>query len=182
MLKKIFSFITLLILGALIYAYFAPKDYEINSKTTINLPADSVFNYIKLLKNEKNYSKWVQQDPNSKLDYIGTDGTVGFKNTWNSSLDDVGAGEQVITKLENIAGGAKTLTRELKFIKPFKGKGTSTVKVIPLNNGCEVTFNLKSSAAWPLNLLIPIIKKGLQNDMNVNCSNLKNLLGNVGKV
>ncbi len=176
MLKKIISILALLVIGALIYAYFAPKDYKIVSKITINLPADSVFNYVKIIKNQRSFSKWAMQDPNSKMEYIGTDGTVGFKNTWDSEVEDVGAGEQVITKVDDIVGGIKTLEIELKFIKPFEGKGKSIIEVIPKGNACEVVSTLNSSAAWPLNLINSFIESSLQTDMDINSSNLKRIL------
>ncbi len=44
-------------------------------------------------------------DPNVKLIYTGTDGTVGFKSAWSSDVKNVGVGEQEATfhQFEDVA-------------------------------------------------------------------------------
>ena len=77
-LKKIIIVIAILIAIPLIVALFVKKDYAIERQVVINKPKQEVFNYIKFLKNQDNYSKWNMIDPNMKKAYTGTDGTVGF--------------------------------------------------------------------------------------------------------
>lgn len=84
----IVGFIVLLLLIAL----FISNDYTVSVSTTINKPKRVVFDYVKMVKNQENYSIWVMQDPNVKMIYEGVDGTVGFKATWDSKDDNVGAG------------------------------------------------------------------------------------------
>ncbi len=89
------SIIALLLLAAAIMK----KEISISSEIIINRSQAEVFNYIKHIKNQEHYSKWVMADPNSKITYTRTDGTVGFKSAWNSQMKNVGVGEQEITKI-----------------------------------------------------------------------------------
>jgi uncharacterized membrane protein len=43
----------------LILALFAKKEYAIGREITINKPAREVFNYVKYLRNQDHYNKWV---------------------------------------------------------------------------------------------------------------------------
>ena len=47
----------------LIAGLFIPKGMTATREIIINKPHDEVFNYIKYLKNQLSYSKWVQMDP-----------------------------------------------------------------------------------------------------------------------
>ncbi len=84
-LIKILIGIGALIAVLLIVALFVKKEYTIEREITINKPKTEVFNYVKHLKNQDNYSKWVMQDPGMKKEFRGTDGTVGFVYAWDSN-------------------------------------------------------------------------------------------------
>ena len=100
-LKRLFIGILVLIALVLIVALFVKKEYTIEHEVTIAKPKQEVFDYIKLLKNQANYSVWVKKDPNAKMEYKGTDGTVGFVSSWDGN-SDVGKGEQEIKKITEI--------------------------------------------------------------------------------
>ena len=63
----------------LLMASMMEKEYSLSSSIIINRPQNVVFDYVKHLKNQERYSKWVMADPNVKLTYTGIDGTVGFR-------------------------------------------------------------------------------------------------------
>ena len=85
------------IIGAfLLVALFVKKDYAVKREITISKPNQQVFEYIKYLKNQDNYSKWNMMDPAMTKTYSGTDGTVGFVAAWDSQNENVGKGEQEI--------------------------------------------------------------------------------------
>ena len=83
----------------LVVALFIPCEYTVSHTVTINKPHKEVYEYAKMLQNQKEWSVWVQADPNIKLTYSGEDGTVGASQTWEGN-DDVGSGSQTITKLD----------------------------------------------------------------------------------
>lgn len=75
----ILGIIALLLLAGLVIS----KEISATKEIIINKPAGEVFNYIKYIKNQDNYSKWASLDPNMKSEQRGTDGTVGFVNHWS---------------------------------------------------------------------------------------------------
>src|SRR5690348_10023775 len=95
--KKILLGIVAIIVLLLIIAIFLKKEYTVERSITINKPKQQIFDYVKLLKNQDNFSAWAKLDPNMKKEYHGTDGTVGFVSAWDSDKKDVGKGEQEIT-------------------------------------------------------------------------------------
>ena len=97
-LKKVLLAIACIIGILLITAIFIKKDYAIEREITISKPKQEVFSYVKLLKNQDNYSKWAMLDPKAKKQYKGTDGTVGFVYAWDSDNNKVGKGEEEIKK------------------------------------------------------------------------------------
>ncbi len=170
----------LIALGAIIaivllVALLIKKDYNISSSITINKPKDEVFNYVKIIRNQEKYSKWVMADPNVKIKYKGTDGTVGFTSAWESELKNVGVGEQEIT---NIKDGER-YDVELRFEKPFKGVSRAHTTTEALANGqTRVTTVFESTTPFPMSIMIPMIKNMLKKDMDENASNLKKILEN----
>ena len=97
--KRILIGLLLLIVLVLIAALFIPKGMMAEREIVINKPKQEVFNYIKLLKNQNNYSKWATMDPAMKKEFRGTDGTVGFVSVWDSENGNVGKGKQEIKKI-----------------------------------------------------------------------------------
>jgi uncharacterized membrane protein len=75
-LKKILIVVAIIIAIPLIIALFIKKEYAVEREITINKPKHDVFNYVRYLRHQDNYSKWVRMNPNMKKDFRGTDGTV----------------------------------------------------------------------------------------------------------
>jgi len=94
-LKKIALGILALIALILIVAALAPKEFTSERRIVINKPRAEVFEYIRQVKNQDNYGIWQLSDPGMKKSYEGTDGTVGFKYSWDSKK--MGKGSQTIT-------------------------------------------------------------------------------------
>jgi hypothetical protein len=84
----------------LIVALFLKRNIALKSASPLTKSTPTVFNYIKFVKNQEHYSKWVMTDPNMQKTLTGTDGTVGFIYGWNSEDKGVGQGEQQITALD----------------------------------------------------------------------------------
>jgi hypothetical protein len=117
MIVKILIVFVVIIGVLLIIALFVKKQYVVEREITVNKPKQEVFDYIKHLKHQDNFSKWVMQDPVMKKNFKGTDGTVGFVYAWDSQNKNAGKGEQEIM---NIKEGEK-LDVEVRFEKPFAG-------------------------------------------------------------
>jgi len=162
-----------LIAVVLLTAAIMPKVFTISCETIINRPNSQVFNYIKNIKNQEKYSVWILADPNIKIDYKGTDGTVGFVSSWTSDNKNVGVGAQEITAIKE----GERYDVELRFEKPFKATNQAYTTTTPLdNNRTKVITVFSGSNPFPMNLMVPMIRKMLTKDMNQNFLNLKKIL------
>lgn len=168
-------YIILGIIAALLLAGLViSKDMKATKEIVINKPVGEVFNYIKQLKNQDNYSKWGSMDPNMKKEYRGTDGSVGFVSMWEGNRK-VGTGEQEITGIVE----GKSLSTELRFIKPFKSLAQSSMRTEPAgDNSTRVTWGFESKMNYPLNVmkLFMNMEKAIGNDFSTGLNNLKGLL------
>ena len=92
-LKKVIYALLIVIAIVLLVAAIAPKKYDVEREIAIAKPTSVVFNYVKFLKNQDNFSVWATMDPNMKKDFEGTEGTIGAVTFWDSDNKDEGKGE-----------------------------------------------------------------------------------------
>ena len=173
--KNILLVIVALIALVLIAAAFMKKDFNIEREVTINKPRQDVFNYIKVLKNQTNYSKWVMMDPNAKMEYKGTDGTVGSISAWDSENKNVGKGEQEIVK---IADGQR-LDLAIRFERPFKSVADAYMTTDDAGaNQTKVKWGFHSKMAWPMNIFGAVMDmdKAVGGDLQTGLDNLKKVM------
>ncbi len=168
-------YIILGIIAALLVAgLFVPKGMKATREIVINKPNAEVFNYIKHLKNQDNYSKWGSMDPNMKKEYRGTDATPGFISAWEGNKK-VGQGEQEIISIEE----GKKLNTELRFIKPFKSVAQSSMTTKAINDSStKVSWGFEGTMNYPMNVmkLFMNMEKAIGNDFSTGLSNLKVLM------
>ena len=158
----------------LIIALFLKKDYAVERSVTVNQPKQLVFDYIRSLKNQDNFSKWASMDPNMKKEYRGTDGTVGFVSAWEGNKK-VGKGEQEIKKITE----GERVDFELRFIKPFAGLANAYITTEAVNNQQTlVKWGFDSRMKYPMNLMLLFMnmEKMIGNDFSTGLNNLKNNL------
>jgi|ERR1700730_9563721 len=170
------SLIIILLIGALL----TKREYTIMREITINRPKHEVFNYVKLLKNQDYYNKWVMMDPTMKKEYKGIDGTVGFVYAWESNNKQVGMGEQEIIKIKE----GESIDHELRFMKPFEGKATA--RLIPASvpgsdnrrNETRVNWVFNGLRNYPMKIvhLLFNLKKVLGKDLQTSLATLKAVL------
>ena len=156
----------------MIIALFVNKDYAVVREITINKPKQQVFDYIKYLKNQDNFSKWATMDPNMKKDYKGTDGTVGFISAWDSDMDDVGKGEQEIKKITD----GERLDFELRFIEPFESNAQAYMTTQAVDSTqTKVKWGFTGRMIYPMNLMLVFMDMDemIGKDLDTGLSNLK---------
>ena len=159
----------------LIAAAHAKKDYAVKREIVINKPKQQVFDYIKLLRNQDNFSKWAKMDPNMKRTITGTDETVGFVSAWESNAKDVGAGEQEIKKITD----SERLDFELRFLKPWKSTNYAYMTTESLDtNQTSVKWGFNGTMAYPMNLMLVFMDmdKMLGKEFQTGLDNLKEIL------
>ncbi|MES2836717.1 MAG: SRPBCC family protein [Bacteroidota bacterium] len=171
-LITILSVVAGIIALLLIIAIFSKKGYSTHCEIIINAPLQKVFDYLKQIKNQDNFNVWVMMDPNMKREFKGTDGTVGFVYGWNGNKK-AGEGEQEIKAISE----GKNIEMEIRFVRPMPGIAQAKITTESLSdNETKVTWTSAAPMKYPLNIMLPMIVKLLEKDMNTSLTTLKNIL------
>jgi len=162
-----------LIVLLLLVALFTKKNFTLEKQIVINRPKQQVFDYLKLIRNQEQYSVWVMKDPNIKIVYTGTDGTVGFTSSWESNDKNVGIGQQEIVKITE----GESMEVELRFKKPFEATNSALTTVTTVDDNRTKVINLfYGKSKFPMNLMNMMMDKMVGRDMQQNLANMKNNL------
>ena len=157
----------------LLIALFTKKDFTLEKQVVINRSKKDVFDYLKLIKNQEQYSVWVMKDPNVKMVYTGIDGTVGFTSSWESNDKHVGVGEQEIIKMN----AGESMEVEIRFKKPFEDTNYALTTVTKMGDSqTKVTNLFYGKSKLPKNLMNLMMDKLVGGAMQKNLENMKNNL------
>lgn len=169
-LLTILGVLASIILLLLLVALLVKKEFLLEKQITINKSKHVVFNYLKLIRNQEQYSVWVIKDPQVKLTYTGIDGSVGFKSSWASNDRNVGIGEQEIIKLEE----DKSIEVEIRFKKPFEGTNWARTTVSEFGDSqTKVVNTFYGKNKFPMNLMNLMMDKMIGKDLQQNLLNMK---------
>ena len=175
MIKKVSLILAIILALPFIAALFMENDYSVQREVTIALPKNQVFNYIKLLKNQNNFSKWALVDPNMQKTYKGTDGSVGFISAWSSNVEEVGTGEQEITAIME----GDRIDFELRFFTPFEATEPAYMTTTSvLTNHTKVVWGFSGHMDYPVNIMFLFMdfENIIGSDLQVGLDNLKVIL------
>lgn len=171
-LKRILIVLLILIAIPLIVALFLKKEYAVEREITINQPKEEVFEYIKYLKNQDNYSVWAKMDPDMKKKYTGTDGTVGFISAWESKDESVGVGEQEIAKIVE----GERIDLKLRFKEPFEANDDAYMETEAISESkTKVKWGFEGKMPYPMNIMLLFMdmEEMLGKDLEKGLENLK---------
>lgn len=174
-IKRILFAILGIIALALIVAVFLPKNYTVQREIVINQASDSVYNYLKYLKNQDNFSVWAKTDPNMKKTFTGTDGTAGAISAWKSTNENVGVGEQEIKKLTE----GERVDFELRFKIPIETTDKAYFSTESIStNETKVRWGYDGHMPYPMNLMMPFMgmDEMIGKDLQQGLDNLKVIL------
>ena len=176
---KILKIIGLTLVGivalALLTALFVKKEFAVERQTTINKSKKEVFDYIKLLKNQRNFSVWAKKDTNAVTEYSGVDGTVGAVYAWKSKNKELGTGEQTI---KSIAEGER-IDYDLLFKEPFEAHNSASFTTTAVNDSTTtVKWGFEGKMNYPMNLMLLCMDmdKMMGKDLQDGLDNLKAIL------
>ena len=163
-----------LVILIVILALVAPKTYEVNRSIDINKSLPEVFEYLKYIKNQNDWSPWKKKDPNMKQEFVGTDGEVGFLSKWEGNKD-VGTGEQEILRIvEN-----EVIESQLRFFTPFKSQSNAYLKVEDAGkNRTQVIWGFSGKNPIPFNIFMLFynMEKAVGKDFEEGLASLKIIL------
>ncbi len=163
-----------LVVLVLILAMIAPKTYEVSRSTSISRPVSEVFEHLRFLKNQDEWSPWNKKDPNMKKEFSGTDGEIGAISSWVGNKD-VGEGEQEILGItEN-----KEIKSQLRFFKPWKSQSDAYLRVAEEDGGStKVTWGFTGENKFPISIMMLFMNmdKSVGKDFEEGLSSLKSIL------
>lgn len=171
----IFTVLAGILVLMLLIGLFVKKSYAVKREVIIQKPLTTVFGYIKLLKNQDDYSVWAKLDPDMKKEFKGIDGTPGFLSAWDSQNKNAGKGEQEILK---VVEGEK-VDYEIRFKKPFEATNHATMATSTITgNQTRVSWEFSAKMKYPMNLMLLFMnmEKMIGNDLQNGLQNLKALL------
>jgi uncharacterized protein YndB with AHSA1/START domain len=155
-----------------IVALFISKEYNIKKEITIDKPKKDVFNYVKFIRNQDFYSKWVMTDPSMKKEFRGIDGTVGFVYGWDGNKK-AGKGEQEITR---VAEG-EAIDLEVRFARPFEAVAKTPMRTESIaQNQTKVIWGMEGKSKYPMNFMNLFMEGMVGKDLEASLLNLKNIL------
>lgn len=173
-LITILAVIASLIVLFLVAALLAKKKYEISREIIINSPNQQVFDYVRMMRNQDHYSKWVMTDPEKKVDFRGTDGSVGAIYGWSGNKR-AGEGEQEIISVK----AGELVETEVRFIRPFPSKAHMIMSTQSEGvNKTRLKWEVRSPMKYPMNLLLVMMRLEtmLGRDMEVSLDRLKEIM------
>jgi len=159
----------------LVTGLFVNGKYAVVREVTINKSKVEVFDYVKYLKNQSNYSVWAKIDPAMKTEFRGVDGTIGFVSAWDSKNPDAGKGEQKIIEIDE----GNRIDYELHFIEPFESTDFAYMTTIAVNDSVtSVKWGFNGEMKYPMNLMMLTMnmEKMLAPDLENGLNDLKALL------
>lgn len=174
-LKGLFLFIAGVVITLLVVAAFLPKTYKVEREIKVEQKVEHVFGFLKMLKNQDQFSAWAKMDPDMKKEFRGDDGTVGFVSSWTSDKKEVGRGEQEILKIE----AGKRIDYELRFFEPFEAKDHAFITTEPAGeNATTVIWGFDGKMKYPMNIMLLVMdmEKMLGDQLTEGLDNLKNVL------
>ncbi|WP_074612459.1 SRPBCC family protein [Pedobacter steynii] len=173
MIIKIIVVIIAIVSVCLVIAMFSKSKYTLTREITINRSVDDVFDYVRYLKNQPEYNKWLLLDPNTKIGYKGeSDGLPGAILTFESKNSKTGKGEFEIKKVTT----GERLDFEIRFLA-FTANGYIAAKALSPNS-TKLTWIYNSGMNWPVNfvLLFMDMDKIIGNDIAESLRNMKHRL------
>lgn len=129
--------------------FMAPKTYQVDRKIVVSEDIDTVFKSLCSLKEQQMWSPWAEKDPDMKITYSGTDGTIGSFTQWTGNKD-VGEGQQEIKKIEPNS----YIETELRFLKPWESTSTGFFEIKSVAEGTEITWGFKGKNTFPSTILM----------------------------
>lgn len=174
-LRMLLIVLGILIALPLVVALFVKTHYAVERSITINQPKQIVFDYVKFLKNQDQYSKWATMDANMKKTYRGEDGQVGFVSAWESQNPDVGKGEQEIVKITD----GERIDFELRFFEPWQSKEPAYMTTSAATDSTTlVKWGFSGHMDYPMNLFLLFMdmEKMIGDDLATGLNNLKNVM------
>ena len=152
-LRILLYLVIALVALVIILSFVAPNDITLERSVSIDAPAEVVFDHAVNFEKNKEWSPWMKLDPNMKSELIGPDGKVGTVYKWESEVENVGHGEQSITKIEP----NQRIDTHLKFIKPWESEADAYITLAEDAGKTNTTWGFHTKAAFPMDIMMMVM-------------------------
>lgn len=169
--KIILSILGVLILIFLGLVMFAPTTVKVEASEIIPASKSMVFQEVLSFKARDAWNPWTHMDPNIKMEFPAEDGVVGAKYRWSGN-DDVGAGEQEITAIEDM----DRVDTKLHFTAPWESFADTYMELDEVEGGTKLSWGFTTEAARPMNVMMLFMKGMIEKDYLKGLKNLKQML------
>jgi hypothetical protein len=174
-IKRLFLLILSLITLILVLGVFVPKKFKSERSIQVSLPKDSVYQYLKFLKNQDQFSVWARQDPKMKKTYTGQDGIVGFVSAWESKDENVGIGSMELVKLTP----GERIDMHIRFKVPFENEDDAYFETSSINEeNTRVIWGFEGNTPYPWNAITYLLNMDevIGKDLDNGLKKLKSVL------
>jgi hypothetical protein len=174
-IKRLFVLILALVSLVLIVGVFAPKNFKVERSIEVSLPKDTLYNYLKYLKNQDQFSVWARKDPKMKKTYTGTDGIIGFVSAWESKDENVGTGSMELVKLTP----GERIDMHIRFKVPLEIEDNAYFETSSINEkNTRVIWGFEGNSPYPWNALSYLLNfdKMIGDDLDGGLKKLKSVL------
>ena len=172
LILTVVTLVAVLLVLILILAAFVSREYMIHRTIIVRAPREAVFDFIRYIRNQDLYSKWVMADPDMKKTFVGIDGQPGFVYQWEGD-DKAGKGEQEIMAIRENEG----VDIEVRFQRPFKGVAAVNMSTTDASGGdTRVSWSMSGRNPYPLNAMHLLFRGALGRDMEASLENLRRIV------
>ncbi|CAN5405089.1 hypothetical protein BH10BAC1_BH10BAC1_06740 [soil metagenome] len=149
-------------------AFVIPSAFTYEAEVIVNKPKAQVFDYLKHLKNQNEWSVWILNATDMVQEYSGTDGQPGFISAWEGKK--AGKGAQELIKVTD----GERIDTDLRFEKPFKTNNKGFFKTTEVDaNKTKVVWGMSGNSPRPFNIVSVLMKGMLLKDFNQGLANVK---------
>lgn len=158
----------------LIIALFVDRDYQVSRSVTVEYPKTAVFEYLRYLKNQEQFTVWNQMDPDMKKEYINEDGNVGAIFKWTSKNEDLGSGELEIKEVDPY----DKIVYELRLSEPWESTNKIWFDLEGQNHTTVVKWSIEGKTPYPFNFLTLFMDMDemMGSDLEQGLENLKKVM------
>lgn len=156
----------------LLISLLMTRKHYVKREIIINVPRQKVFDYIKFLKNQETFNTNAMAGADRKKEFRGTDGTVGYVYAWSGDKS-AGEGEKEIMSMVD----GQSVEMEIRFVKPMKTSARILMETESLTDDqTKLSWSNAGALSYPVNIMIPMMKKHVVKDMDTSLGNLKSIL------
>lgn len=168
-LKVVGIIFLVIVLAVVVLGIIAPKEGHVERSVMIKADKQVVLDYAKSFKVAKDWSPWMEKDPNVKITLKGTDGAVGSTYEWEGN-EEVGSGKQEIKAVTD-----SSVAIDLNFLKPFESHADTYFKVTAVGDSTQLRWGFDTEYSFVPSIFVMFMNMDemLGKDFDLGLSRIK---------